>query len=661
MKELDYRNSEMPAQKNRRTEKRTPAGNETAAAFAELEESVYAALETYSNVHRGSGHNSIVTTHLYEHARDIVLEYLGLNKGRYVVIFCSHLRAEMLRSQLRPKSYRCISSLDIGLSLGVMAMAVKRNALPGGPPFQPGGGTARLVSPGRITWAQVPGRFEAGTPAIVNVIAFAKALQLIRHSVDHAFRHTADEGLAPAELLYHDELEKYSGQELLHELRKFLIGRDARVPTRQGLKSFVNLDNAASTPTFTPVWDAFRHTLCQPIPSQQAVIPEVRSICAGVLGAPLTAYDVIFTSNTTEAINLIAESQCGTYEPGIETVVLNTCLEHNSNELPWRFASCCSLIRLPVDDEGIIDLQEMEKLLWAYNQNRQHANKRIRLVTVSGASNVLGVFNDLPAISRIVHQYGAHLLVDAAQLVAHRRVDMEEWGIDYLAFSAHKVYAPFGCGVLVARKGLLNFSPSRWEIIRSSGEENAAGIAALGKSLLLLQRIGMNLIMEEEQALTSRALKGMAQIPGLQLYGIKDPGSPAFALKGGVIAFTVGDMMSSRVARELARQGGIGIRSGCHCAHLLIKRLVNISPTLARFQHMILLLSHKIELPGLARVSLGIENSTEDVDAVIKVLDGIARKSASVHDGNSELKQGDIKKQMNDFVMAAAQKVYKTN
>ena len=127
---------------------------------------------------------------------------------------------------------------------------------------------------------------------------------------------------------------------------------------------------------------------------------------------------------------------------------------------------------------------------------------------MSGASNVLGVFNDLAEIGRIVHRYGARLLVDAAQLVAHRKVAMESSGIDYLAFSAHKAYAPFGTGVLVARKGLLSFSPAEMERIRSSGEENVGGIAALGKALVLLQRIGLDVIQEEEQALTARALLG---------------------------------------------------------------------------------------------------------------------------------------------------------
>jgi hypothetical protein len=98
--------------------------NEIAEAFTELERGVQAALETYSNVHRGSGHNSLVSTHLYEQARDIVLEYLGLNKDNYVVIFCTPRRAEVLKAQLEPESYQSVSSQDIGLSLGVRSQDI---------------------------------------------------------------------------------------------------------------------------------------------------------------------------------------------------------------------------------------------------------------------------------------------------------------------------------------------------------------------------------------------------------------------------------------------------------------------------------------------------------------------------------------------------------
>ncbi len=647
----------------------------TTEAFAELKRGVYAALETYSNVHRGSGHNSLVSTHLFEQARDIVLEYLGLNKDKYIVIFCPPRMAEVLKAQLKPESYQCVSSQDIGLSLGVRALALDRKALPRGAPCQTGGGTARLVSPAWVIWAKAPDKFEAGTPAIVNVIAFAKVLRLMQHFGNDAFQNVAAEKTAHAtkltatKILYHDELEKYAGRELLHEFRQTLIGRGVRVPTVEGARPYINLDNGASTPTFTPIWDAVFRTWCQPRQVQQEIIQEVKSICAEVLGAPLAVYDLIFTSNTTEAINLTAESLGNESKPGIESLVLNTLLEHNSNELPWRMRPGFSLIRLSVDAEGFVDLNELETLLCAHNHKGQYGKKRIKLVAVSGASNVLGVCNNLAEIARIAHRYGARLLVDAAQLVAHRKVKMEECGIDYLAFSAHKAYAPFGSGVLLARKGLLNFSFTELELIQSSGEENAGGIAALGKALVLLQRIGLELIQEEEQALTGRALRGLSQIPGLTMYGIKDPDSPRFAQKGGVIVFGLHGLMPNRVAKELAERGGIGVRYGCHCAHLLIKRLLNIHPLLEQFQGLILTLFPKLNLPGLTRVSLGIENSAEEVDTLIHVLGkiarqpraGVVRRFASTHNGTPSLPHIDVQQQMDDFARAAAQRVYKSS
>jgi selenocysteine lyase/cysteine desulfurase len=645
---LDFQEVEKPASQ----------GHKNAEVFAELERGVHVALETYSNVHRGSGHNSLVTTQLYEQARDIVLEYLKLNSDKYTVVFCTPRRAELLKALLKPKSYHSLSSADIGLPLGLRALAVDRKALPRGVPFQTGGGTARLVSPGWVIWAKAPDKFEAGTPAIVNVIAFAKALRLIQQFGKDAFQDAMPEKQTATEILYHDELEQYSGRALLDEFRRTLIGRGVRVPTMKGDRPFINLDNGASTPTFTPIWNAVRQTWRQAKPVQQAIVQEVKSICSEILGAPLAAYDVIFTANTTEAINLVAESLSNESDKGSQPVVVNTILEHNSNELPWRTLSGFSQIRLGVDADGFVNLNELESLLCSYNQKAEHGQQRIRLVSISGASNVLGVVNDLAEISRIVHQYGAHLLVDAAQLVAHRKVDVEGCGIDYLAFSAHKVYAPFGSGVLVARKGLLHFSPVELDLIRSSGEENAGGIAALSKALVLLQRIGFDVIQGDEQALTAQALRSLAQIPGLTIYGIKDPDSPQFAHKGGVIVFRVQGLMANRVAKELAERGGIGVRSGCHCAHLLVKRLLNIHPLLELFQGLILTLFHQLSLPGLTRVSLGLENSAEDVDTLIEVLDKIARQPRTEMDSPFASTQTNIQKQLDDFAGIAAQRVY---
>ena len=625
--------------------------NYTSLHFTELERGVRAALETYSNVHRGSGHNSMVTTHLFEQSRGIVLEHLGLNKHKYTVVFCTPARASALKANLKQGSYFIVSSRDIGLCLGVTAVAVKRKALPKGAPFQAGGGTARLIGPGWVLWAKGPDKLEAGTPAIINIIAFARALTMIRQNNQLSFRDQPGEKSSVKDILYRDALEGFTGRELMDRLRQTLIGREVLVPTTEGARPFINLDNAASTPTFDPVWEAVCRTWKQNLQIQQNVIDEVRSICSGFLGAPKEGYDLIFTSNATEAINLAAERLSRESLPETETVVLTTLLEHSSNDLPWRLHPGFSLIRIKVNDEGMVNPNELERVMREYNQEGRYGNKRIRLMAVSGASNVLGNFNNLEEISSIVHRFGARLLVDAAQMVAHRKVAVSATGIDYLAFSAHKVYAPFGSGALVVRKGLPGFGPLETESIRSSGEENAAGIAALGKALILLQRMGLDHIMEEEQALTRHALLGLSQIHGIKIYGIKDPDSGRFSRKGGVVPFELKGMIATRIAKELAMQGGIGVRAGCHCAHLIIKHLLRFTPVLERIQRTIVILFPMLVLPGLLRVSFGIENTREDIDTLLSVLQNIASKRKK----NSKTT---VKQQMKEFTETASIKVY---
>jgi selenocysteine lyase/cysteine desulfurase len=170
--------------------------------------------------------------------------------------------------------------------------------------------------------------------------------------------------------------------------------------------------------------------------------------------------------------------------------------------------------------------------------------------------------------------------------------------------------------VLIVRKGLLRFSQQELEKINLSGEENAGGIAGLGKSLLILQRIGIDLIREEENRLTGYALKRLTEIKGIHVYGIKDPQSPDFAFRGGVISFSLGNKTAHNVAKILAERGGIGVRSGCHCAHMLVKYLVGVPPFLEKFQGFLLRLLPNLSLPGIVRISFGIETSEKDIDAL---------------------------------------------
>jgi selenocysteine lyase/cysteine desulfurase len=624
----------------------------TDAAWANLEASVRTVVETYSNVHRGSGQFSTVTSVLFERARSVVLQFLGLDEKHYAVAFCTPRRAEALEAQLGTAALRCLSSDDIGLPLGVRALVAKKSILRRSTPIETGGGTARLVSGNWVVWAKAPGRLEAGTPAIVNIIAFARALQLLGQTAITRFEPASDSHDFVTDILFRDRLDAFSGSTLLNELRLTLVGGGIHVPTRDGHRPYVNLDNAASTPTFAPILDTFCAALRLPQTAREAIIREVRSICARALNSPANDYDILFTSNTTEAINLVARSLGNEPTPGVEPVILNTLLEHNSNELPWRTIAGHSQLRLPVDTDGFIDIAELERLLRAYNQNARHGKQRIRLVAVSGASNVLGTFNDLTAISRLTHEYGARLLVDSAQLVAHRKVDVASCNIDYLAFSAHKMYAPFGSGGLVVRKGLLCLAAEERDKLDASGTSNVAGIAALGKAFVLLQRISMDVIQQEEQALTAHALDQLSNIRGIRIFGIKNSSSLHFAQKGGVVAFDLKSCMPKKAAELLAELGGVGVRFGCHCSHLLVKHLHRIPAFLEAVQRIIVVLFPKLELPGVVRMSLGIENTRDHVDALVVALNEVTSGSKLTTHAPA------FRKRMREFVEKVARSVY---
>jgi selenocysteine lyase/cysteine desulfurase len=275
----------------------------------------------------------------------------------------------------------------------------------------------------------------------------------------------------------------------------------------------------------------------------------------------------------------------------------------------------------------------------------------------------------MKAISRIAHKYDARILVDGAQLVAHHSVNMDEWGIDYLALSGHKVYAPFGSGALVVRRDLICSERSELDKIRASGEENIVGITALGKAITLLQRVGMDVIRDSEKTLVRRLLQGMSGIQGIQVYGIGDPNSEKIDRKGGVVSFSLRCVPHNLVAKELSEMGGIGVRNGCFCAHLLVRRLLNVhaAGAFAANTGFILLPGlTRVTLPGLVRVSLGLENDSGDVDRLIMVLRKIVGSRISVinrllafnRNGTPFLPRTSAQEQMEEYLETRVQKVY---
>lgn len=628
----------------------TPDSN---ASFEILRERIKTVLETYANVHRGSGFKSLVTTSLYEKAREIILDFLHLTPSAYEVIFCTRYRATKITGWLNTKDYRLLTSAEFGLPLGVHALAVRKKALSRKIPFIAGGGTTKLYSKNWIVNAGYPEFYEAGTPAIINCIAFAIALKIIDKSDDKIFR-LPKTAIVPAHEIFHDsKADSLTGQDLLEHLRANMVGKNTMAPAIDGFKPFVNLDNSASTPAFEEAWQVYSKILFQPVNIQNEITTEAAKICAEVLGAPENDYEIIFTSNTTESINFVAECLSEEKETDIEPVVLITDLEHSSNDLPWRQIPGWQVNRLPVNKHGFWDLATLEKTLSEYNQQKINGRKRIKMVALSAASNVLGSCNNLEETSRIVHQFGAKLLVDGAQLVAHREINISKNNIDFFAFSGHKIYAPFGTGVLVMKKGALATDEKKLALFKVSGSENPGGIAALAKSLQLLKKVGYENIALHEGMLTRKTLTGLSQINDLKIFGIANPDSDEFKNKTGVIGFDIKNMAAGGIAKKLSYQAGIGTRYGCHCAHVLIKYLLDFTPFLEQFQRVVVLLVPPLKLQGFTRVSFGIETTENDIDLLLNELLKIANKNKA-----PDFKA--VKRQTDDTINSITHEVYNT-
>ncbi len=609
------------------------------------------------------GHFSLISTRLYEQARDSILAHMGLSARTHIVLFCTSYRAQQLREFLSPEDWTCISSADLHLPLGICALAVRKGALNDEIPFQPGGGAVKLVSTDRVVWADAPDRFEAGTPAILHAITLARAAQLTAQYGQGCFRPDA-RTLTLDDILFNDPLLDLGGEELLDALRVTLLGVELKIPTTGDRHTYTQLDNGASTPTFLPIWQAAKRTWQSDPEVQAELVSKVKEITADFFHAPLDGYETIFTSNTTEAINL-AEALLpvhGTQET--PRIIINTIMEHHSNELPWRDADGVKLINLGIDKNGFIDLNELENLLQEHNAGRSPG--ATSLVTVCGASNVLGTFNDLGPISELAHHYEALMMVDAAQMSAHHPIDMVATGIDALAFSGHKMHAPFGTGGLIVRRDLLPAEDETLNLMRQSGEENTAGIAALGKTMQYLSRIGLDLIATKEQALVKLILEEFQAEPRLRLAGIKDPHCERIPCRGAVFAFEIQDMPYNLVARLLATRGGIGVRTGCFCAHPFVKQLLEINTARQRFADFAIEVFPRITnkvVPGFVRVSFSLENTERDVYHLMATLKDILANTntspfekflASTHNGTPWIPQFKI----DEFIADRMEKVF---
>jgi selenocysteine lyase/cysteine desulfurase len=418
-----------------------------------------------------------------------------------------------------------------------------------------------------------------------------------------------------------------------------VVGRNKEVPLLNGEHvPYIYLDNAASTPTLKPVlkslndfmeWYSNIHRGTG-FKSQISThfFEQAREIVAKFFNINLKDHLVIFGKNGTEAINKLAHR----VPLPEDCVVLVTKMEHHSNDLPWRVRR--PVIHVEVDNQGRLDWNDFE------NQLKKYKNK-IGLIAVTGASNVTGYINDIYAIAEIAHQNNAKIMVDAAQLAPHRKIDIKKPGhpqhIDFLALSAHKIYAPFGLGILITDRGM--FSEGDPDIVgggtvdlvsedyaywteapekEEAGTPNVAGAIALAKALNIIMDIGMDKIAKHEADLTRYALQELKKIPGLIFYGSVDENEVHKRL--GVISFNVKDKPHALVGAILNYEGGIGVRNGCFCAHPYIKCLLGVTVEETKVLEEKILSHDRSTIPGAVRMSFGMYNNKNEIDQMVKVL-----------------------------------------
>jgi selenocysteine lyase/cysteine desulfurase len=412
-----------------------------------------------------------------------------------------------------------------------------------------------------------------------------------------------------------------------------LCGADIDVPLADGsMQRYVNLDCAASTPALESVvtavtqalpWYSSVHRGAGHLSQVSTRLYEAaRQSVATFVGAR-DSDSVVFVRNTTDAINHLAA--CLRVPPG--ATVLATEMEHHANMLPWRRLG--RVEHLPPPPSPAALLESMEAALHA-------GGGRIAVVAVTGASNVTGEVMPIAAMARLAHAHGAIISVDAAQLAPHRAIDMAAMDVDCLAFSGHKMYAPFGAGALVVRTDLVGDAepllagggavdfvtvddvlwtgmPDRLE----AGSPNVIGAIALGVAASTLAAVGMERIAEHEHELLARVEAGMSSLPRVKRLRLWD--DPALD-RLGVVTFTVEGMHHALVAGALSAEHAVGVRHGCFCAHPYITHLLGIDAVAAESVRSSLRRGERAGIPGAVRASFGIGTSERDVDSFLAAL-----------------------------------------
>ena len=299
-----------------------------------------------------------------------------------------------------------------------------------------------------------------------------------------------------------------------------------------------------------------------------------RKKVASFIKAP-TEKEIVFTSGTTESINLLARSLGNTLKPGDEILISE--MEHHSNIVPWQMAAQrtgATLKYIPITEAGELNLSDLD----------QYFTSKIKIVSLTHMSNVLGTINPIKGLSAKAHQVGAIMIVDGAQGVPHMSVNIQELDCDFYAFSGHKMLGPTGIGVLWGKTDLLEemepfmgggemidkvtMESSTWNDIPykfEAGTPNFAQAVGLGAAIDYLEKIGMDEIADHEKILTRYALDKLNQIDDLRIHGSAED-------RGGVISFNVDGIHPHDLAQFL-NEDNIAIRVGHHCAQPLLKTL----------------------------------------------------------------------------------------
>jgi cysteine desulfurase / selenocysteine lyase len=385
-------------------------------------------------------------------------------------------------------------------------------------------------------------------------------------------------------------------------------------------KTLVYLDNAATTQKPLPVIKAIHdyymyynsniHRAVHQLAEEATIEYErTREKVAKFINARSTE-EIIFTRNATEAINLVSYSW-GRSNLMKDDRVIITEIEHHSNIVPWQILvqeKNATLEYVRIDDDGYLDMEDCK---------RHIENNNVKLMSLSHMSNVLGTILPIERIVKMAHDKGITVLIDAAQSVPHMPVDVQKADCDFMAFSAHKMLGPTGVGVLYVKREILekmspfiaggdmikevhkyetryNDLPYKFE----GGTPNIAGVVGFGAAVEYLEKIGMEKVREHEVDITKYAIKAITTIKGISLYGPYNANH-----RGGIVTFNIGDIHPHDLATIL-NDYGIAIRSGHHCAQVLMERL---------------------DVPATSRASFYIYNTKEEVDTFINAL-GEARR-----------------------------------